>query len=212
MEDHMTNLRDGMVRALLMGSLTWIAFGSPTLAGDLSQQQIFDALAPRMMTRSLTTPAVQQPDHQALIDNLRHRGTRSLTTSERNEIASMTAERPSVDLQIYFDFDSAAITPRAVPQLNNLGNALAKPELRDSLITIGGHTDAKGTDSYNKQLSERRAETIKQYLLDHFQLASSNLVTVGYGKQNPKNPDDLFAAENRRVEVVNLAPQNQAQR
>jgi outer membrane protein OmpA-like peptidoglycan-associated protein len=206
----MTTLRDTMTRALLAGSLTWIVFGAPALAGDLSQQQILDALKPRMTTRSLT--AAPGPDHQALIDNLRRRGTRSLTTNERNEIASMSGERPAVDLQVYFDFNSAAITPKAVPQLTNLGNALTQPELRDSLITLNGHTDAKGTDSYNQQLSERRAETIKQYLVDHFQLSAQNLVTVGFGKQGPKNPDDLFAPENRRVEVVNRAPQTQAQR
>jgi outer membrane protein OmpA-like peptidoglycan-associated protein len=212
MENHMTTSRNTMTRTLLAGSLAWIAFSTPTLAGDLSQQQILDALAPRMMTRSLTAVERTGPDHQALIDNLRHRGTRSLTTSERNEIASMSSERPAVDLQIYFDFDSAAITPKAVPQLTNLGNALTKAELKGSVITINGHTDAKGTDTYNQQLSERRAETIKQYLVDHFQLSSENLVAVGFGKQGPKNTTDPFAPENRRVEVVNLASQNQAQR
>jgi outer membrane protein OmpA-like peptidoglycan-associated protein len=206
----MTNFRNGTAKALLTGSLTWLAFATPTLAADLSQQQILDALSPRAVTRGLTAPA---PDrHQALIDNLRHRGTRSLTTSEREEIASISNERPAVDLQIYFDFDSAVISPKAVPQLTNLGNALSAPELRNALITINGHTDAKGTDSYNKGLSERRAETIKQYLVEHFPLARDNLVTVGYGKQNPKNPSDLFSPENRRVEIVNLASQDQAQR
>jgi outer membrane protein OmpA-like peptidoglycan-associated protein len=211
MEDHMTKLRDGLMQAVVTGSLTWLAFGTPALAGDLSQQQIFDALTPHRMTRSLTAVEPTGPD-QALIENLRHRGTRSLTTTERTELAAMADERPAIDLQIYFDFDSAAVTPRAVPQLTNLGNALSKPELRGSLVTINGHTDAKGTDAYNQKLSEQRAETIKQYLVDHFPLLSENLVAVGYGKQKLKNAADLFAPENRRVEVVNMAPQTQAQR
>jgi outer membrane protein OmpA-like peptidoglycan-associated protein len=207
-EDHMTNLRSRLMQAVVTGSLTWLAFGTQAVAGDLSQQQIFDALTPRQMTRSLTAVAPTGPDHQALIANLRHRGTRSLTTTERTELAAMADERPAVDLQIYFDFDSATITPRAVPQLTNLGNALAKPGLRDSMVTINGHTDGKGTDAYNQRLSEQRAETIKQYLVEHFPLSSENLVAVGYGKQKPKNAGDLFAAENRRVEIVNLASQN----
>jgi outer membrane protein OmpA-like peptidoglycan-associated protein len=211
MEDHMTKLRDRLMQAVVTGSLTWLAFGTPALAGDLSQQQIFDALTPHK-TRSLTVVEQTGRDHQSLIENLRHRGTRSLTTTERTELAEMADERPTVDLQIYFDFDSAAVAPRAVPQLTNLGNALSKPELRGSLVTINGHTDGKGTDSYNQKLSEQRAETIKQYLVEHFPLSSENLVAVGYGKQKPKNAGDLFASENRRVEVVNLAPQNQAQR
>ena len=208
----MTYLGDSVTRALLTGSLTWIFFGSPTFAGDLSQQQILDALTPPKMMRSLTAAGSPGADHRALIDNLRHRGDRSLTLTERDEIATMAGERPAVDLQVYFDFNSAAIKPEAVPQLTNLGNALGDPQLKDSLVTINGHTDAKGTDSYNQKLSERRAEAIKQYLVDHFHLPSGNLVTVGYGKQHPKIPADPFAPENRRVEVVNLAPKSQAQR
>src|SRR5271167_2913231 len=145
MEDHMTNLRDRLMQAVVTSSLTWLAFGTPALAGDLSQQQIFDALTPHQMTRSLTAVEPTGRDHRALIENLRHRGTRSLTTTERTELATMSDERPAIDLQIYFDFDSAAVTPRAVPQLTNLGNALSKPEFKGSLVTISGHTDGKGS-------------------------------------------------------------------
>jgi outer membrane protein OmpA-like peptidoglycan-associated protein len=220
MEDHMTYIRDRMTRALLAGSLVWVAFGTPTLAGDLSQQQILDKLvphAPQILTRSLTMPAPELAsaqtgsDHETLIETLRHRGNRSLTLQEREEIAAMAQERPAVDLQIYFDFNSAAISPKAVPQLTNLGNALTQSELKDSLVTINGHTDGKGSDIYNRQLSERRAETIKRYLVDHFQLTAKNLVTVGYGKQKLKDATNPLAPENRRVEVVNLASQVQAQ-
>jgi outer membrane protein OmpA-like peptidoglycan-associated protein len=208
----MPHLGDSVTRALLTGSLTWIFFGSPTFAGDLSQQQILDALTPPKVMRSMTAAGSPGADHRALIDNLRHRGDRSLTLTEREEIAAMAGERPAVDLQIYFDFDSAAIKPEAVPQLTNLGNALADPQLKDSLVTINGHTDAKGTDSYNQKLSERRAETIKQYLVDQFHLSSANLVTVGYGRQKPRNAADPFAPENRRVQIVNLDSQARAQR
>jgi outer membrane protein OmpA-like peptidoglycan-associated protein len=211
-ENFMPFLGDNMIRTLLAGSLTWIFFGSPTFAGDLSRQQILDALTPPKVMRGLTAAESPAADHRALIDNLRHRGNRSLTLTERDEIASMAGKRPSVDLQIYFDFDSAAVTPEAVPQLNNLGNALADPELKDSLVTINGHTDAKGTDSYNQKLSERRAETIKRYLVDQFHLSSENLVTIGYGKQKPKNAVDPFASENRRVQIVNLDSQTRGQR
>jgi len=77
----MTNLRDRLMQAAVTGSLTWFAFGTPALAGDLSPQQILDALTPHQMTRSLTAVEPTGPDHQALIEGLRHRGTRSLTTT-----------------------------------------------------------------------------------------------------------------------------------
>jgi outer membrane protein OmpA-like peptidoglycan-associated protein len=216
-----------LTRALLTGSVAWVAFASPGLAGDLSQQQILEQLMPRMtapapkaekiITRSLTTAPATEPEvvssgpHQALVDELRHRGNRPLTTTEREEIAAWTSERPAVDLQIYFDYNSSAISPKAVPQLTNLGNALSSPQLKNALVSINGHTDGKGTDSSNQKLSERRAESIKRYLVDHFALASENLVTIGYGKQKLKDAAHPMAAENRRVEIVNLVTQVQAQ-
>jgi outer membrane protein OmpA-like peptidoglycan-associated protein len=216
-----------LTRALLTGSVAWVAFASPGFAGDLSQQQILEQLMPRMtapapkeekiLVRSLTTAPATEPEvvssgpHQALVDELRHRGNRPLTTGEREEIAAWTSERPAVDLQIYFDYNSSAISPKAVPQLTNLGNALSSPQLKNALVSINGHTDGKGNDSSNQKLSERRAESIKRYLVDHFALASENLVTIGYGKQKLKDAAHPMAAENRRVEVVNLVTQVQAQ-
>ena len=216
-----------ITRALLTGSVAWFAFGSPGFAGDLSQQQIIEQLMPhksapalieKPLTRSLTTAPAADPEpqlagapHQALLDELRHRGNRPLTTGEREEIAAWTSERPAVDLQIYFDFNSSAISPKAVPQLTNLGNALTSPDLKNALVSINGHTDGKGNDASNQKLSERRAELIKRYLVDHFALASDNLVTIGYGKQKLKDAAHPLSPENRRVEVVNLVTQVQAQ-
>jgi outer membrane protein OmpA-like peptidoglycan-associated protein len=201
-----------ITRTLLTGSVAWLAFGSPGSAGDLSQQQIIEQL----LTRSLTVTPIPEPEpvggaHQALVNELRHRGNRPLTAGEREEIAAWTSERPAVDLQIYFDFNSSAISPKAVPQLTNLGNALASSELRNALVSINGHTDGKGNDTSNQKLSERRAESIKRYLVDHFALAPENLVTIGYGKQKLKDSAHPLAPENRRVEIVNLVTQAQAQ-
>jgi outer membrane protein OmpA-like peptidoglycan-associated protein len=218
-----------ITRALLTGSVAWLAFGSPGFAGDLSQQQIIEQLMPQKsapalrvekpLTRSLTTAPVAEPEpevatsgaHQALLDGLRHRGNRPLTTGEREEITAWTSERPAVDLQIYFDYNSSAISPKALPQLTNLGNALSSPELKNALVSINGHTDGKGNDASNQKLSERRAESIKHYLVQHFALAPENLVTIGYGKQKLKDAAHPLSPENRRVEVVNLVTQVQAQ-
>jgi outer membrane protein OmpA-like peptidoglycan-associated protein len=84
--------------------------------------------------------------------------------------------------------------------------------LKGSTISISGHTDAVGSDSFNQSLSERRAATIKRYLVDNFNLVPASLHSVGYGKQRPKNKTDVYAAENRRVEIVNETPRAQARR
>jgi outer membrane protein OmpA-like peptidoglycan-associated protein len=136
--------------------------------------------------------------------------TRSLSLDDREQMAAIATKRPKVDLEINFDYNSAAVTPKAEPQLNSLGKALTAKDLAGSVIMLGGHTDAKGSDDYNQGLSERRAETVKRFLIDNYKIPAANLVTAGYGKKGPKNPNDLYAAENRRVEIVNMAEREEA--
>jgi outer membrane protein OmpA-like peptidoglycan-associated protein len=203
-----------LARVLVAGGLIWSVLGMPVLAEQLSQQQIFEALAGKPKTRSLSLsdrPAQSQEDLN-FVESLRHRGNRSLSLADRDHVAAIVKERPAVDLEIYFDYNSAKITDQAVPQLTSLGRTLAAPEFKDSVILVGGHTDAKGSDPYNQALSERRAESVKRFLVEKFHLTAANLVTAGYGRQDPKNATDLFAAENRRVQIGNLNAQAQAQR
>jgi outer membrane protein OmpA-like peptidoglycan-associated protein len=73
------------------------------------------------------------------------------------------------------------------------------------VFMLGGHTDAKGTDGYNQSLSERRAETVKKFLMENYKISAENLVSAGYGEADLKNKADPNAAENRRVQIVNMA-------
>ena len=90
------------------------------------------------------------------------------------------------------------------------GQALTSSELAGSVFMLGGHTDAKGGEGYNQTLSERRAETVKRFLMENYHIPAANLVSAGYGKNGLKNAADPFAAENRRVEIVNVADRQQA--
>ena len=148
-----------------------------------------------------------QPKTPSLADSLRL--TRSLTLN--GYVLASAQPMPAIDLhEVYFEYNSAAITADALPQLRELGAALSDPELKGATISIGGHTDAVGGDAFNQKLSERRAATIKWYLVDTFKLPAANLRAVGYGKQRPKNKANVFAPENRRVEIVNETFQPQA--
>jgi outer membrane protein OmpA-like peptidoglycan-associated protein len=189
---------NGVVGGLLVaGFFGFFTFG-PAAAGDVvSSQQILEAL-----TAQTKGPSV--------VDRLKL--TRSPTFDDRNYAVAGAQSTPHIDLEVKFDFDSAEITPEAEGQIRELGNALADPALKGATISINGHTDGKGSDGFNKRLSERRAQSIKAYLVDNFGLTASNLRTVGYGKSRLKNTSDPFAAENRRVEVVNMIGQAQAQR
>lgn len=152
------------------------------------------------VTRSVHSQSA--PDRRFL-DSLRNRQARSISIEERAKAVEIAKERPSIDLEITFDHDSDVIGPKAVPTLVNLGTALRSGELKGAVFLLAGHTDAKGGDAYNQNLSERRADAVRRFLVEKFSLASENLIPIGYGKTQLKNAADPYAGENRRVQIVN---------
>jgi OmpA-OmpF porin, OOP family len=112
----------------------------------------------------------------------------------------------TIALTVNFAFDSAQLLPEAVPNLRSLGRALQSPQLAPYRIRIEGHTDSIGPGGYNDQLSQRRANAVKAYLVEHFDITSDNLVTVGRGELEPldNNLTQEGRQRNRRAEFVNL--------
>jgi outer membrane protein OmpA-like peptidoglycan-associated protein len=104
---------------------------------------------------------------------------------------------------IQFEYDSSNLTQESTGQLTELGKALANERLVDESFVIEGHADAHGDDQYNKDLSLRRAITVKNYLAAQMGIADDRLRAVGMGEEKPKT-DDPYDPENRRVDVVNL--------
>jgi OOP family OmpA-OmpF porin len=111
---------------------------------------------------------------------------------------------PAMALNVLFDFNSDKISPKYHPELDNLGKVLAR--YSDYRIGIEGHTDNVGSDRYNRVLSERRAESVKRYLVQSHSVEPRRLDVKGYGKSKPRTTNDTPQGrdENRRVEVVNL--------
>jgi outer membrane protein OmpA-like peptidoglycan-associated protein len=185
------------------------------VAGDdnVTEDQIVRALAPakKPLTRGLSVDPQTEADAAAaaaegrLLQSVRGRATRSLSVTEREEIASAAKDKPNIDLEITFDYNSADISSKSLPSVQALGKALTNPDLKGSTFVVAGHTDAAGTEAYNQDLSERRADSIKRYLIDKYGIAGSDLVTVGYGKSKLKDPANPLAGANRRVQVVNMA-------
>src|SRR5215469_17510023 len=105
---------------------------------------------------------------------------------------------------IQFTFGSAQITPESSETLRNLGNALNHELVNQKSFLIEGHTDAAGSPEVNTALSRRRAEAVRDYLIHDMGVSPSRLQAVGKGSSDPANSADPYAAENRRVVVVNM--------
>jgi hypothetical protein len=140
----------------------------------------------------------------SVVDRVMKRRTRGITVEERREIASVAKSRPSIDMDIPFNFDSAEITPDASNALRDLGKALNHPDLMNDRFLLAGHTDGKGSAEYNLVLSQKRAEAVKQYLIEKFLIGSDRLLPIGYGFENLKVPSNPLADANRRVQISNI--------
>jgi outer membrane protein OmpA-like peptidoglycan-associated protein len=198
-----------LLKAITLGAALSMTAGL-ALAGDsnVSADQIRNALQPKPLTRGLSVgpqadPAVKAKEMD-FIATLRDRKSRSLSLGEREEIAEIASTKPKIDLDIQFDYNSADIRTSSMPAVQELGKALSDASLKGSTFVVAGHTDAIGGEAYNQDLSERRADTIKRYLVDKFGIAGTDLVTVGYGKSKPKDPNAPMDPINRRVQVVNM--------
>lgn len=122
-------------------------------------------------------------------------------------IPGAVVERVGEGIQVTFesgllyDFNSAAVRPTARQNLQSLAASLDR--YPDTQILIAGHTDSVGTDSYNQQLSERRARAAAEYL-ESLGVSPARLKTVGMGESEPVATNDTEdgRARNRRVEVA----------
>jgi outer membrane protein OmpA-like peptidoglycan-associated protein len=190
-----------------------LSFGATAArAGDdVTEDQIVRALTPEKkppLTRGLSVGPQTDPgvtvEQSKFVSSVRGRATRSLSATEREEIATIVKDKPKIDLEINFDYNSADISAKSLPSVQALGRALTNADLKGSTFVVAGHTDAAGGESYNQDLSERRADSIKRYLVDKYGIGSADLVTVGYGKSKLKDPGQPLAEVNRRVQVVNM--------
>ncbi|HEY3909076.1 MAG TPA: OmpA family protein [Stellaceae bacterium] len=133
----------------------------------------------------------------------RHRPGPGAATA--SQAPSGTQPAPSVTFNtIEFAFNSAQLTPGSTETLRNLGNALNHELADQKSFLIEGHTDASGGLQYNMVLSRRRADAVKDYLVQDTGVAPARLQTIGKGPTEPITGRDPYAPENRRVVVINL--------
>jgi OOP family OmpA-OmpF porin len=117
-----------------------------------------------------------------------------------------SAKSPEANLSIPFASGSTAISPAAARILDQLGAALASPQLADFKFRVEGHTDTVGVPETNKILSQRRAASVTDYLATKYGIDHTRLTPTGMGQEGllietgPGVPEP----RNRRVVVVNL--------
>ena len=168
---------------------------------EMSAEEIQQKLKPKKLTRSLVPTA--NSDSKKELDGIL---SRSIGVVERKKIVEITekADLPKLDFFITFGFDSAEIDQGSYGTLDNLAAALKSNDLASYRFLVNGHSDSKGSDAYNLELSQRRANAVVQYLVSQHEVNPSRLKAIGFGETTLKDVNDGEAAANRRVEIVNL--------
>lgn len=184
-------------------------FAPVSQAGELTKDEMVKALQKKGgKTRSLTLSNDQQGANQVqqAVKTLGGRLSREIVVEERKQIAKAVTEHklPAIDLTIPFEYNSSAISQKAVPVLVSLGQVLQDASLQGSTFLVGGHTDSRGSNDYNIKLSQQRAQSVRTFLINTFGINGGKLIAVGFGEIQLKTPHDPEAGVNRRVQLVNV--------
>lgn len=107
-----------------------------------------------------------------------------------------------VELLVNFEFDRAEVQQRYYSEIEQVANFME--QYPDTIVELEGHTDSVGTDAYNQDLSQRRANAVRQVMIERFGVPASRVTARGFGESQPVASNDTAAgrAQNRRVITV----------
>lgn len=178
-----------MPRLLPIAALLFSA--AVTLAARADEVKVFrnsEAIDPAEVARILDrTPPIKM------------RSLRLLDDGPAATVARDSARPSALSLPVPFAFDSADILPQANAQLDAIAAGIRLLPSTQKVV-IEGHTDAVGSEEYNDELSQRRAESVRRYLVAMHGIDASRLDAEGLGKNDPLPGVSPKAGENRRVQ------------
>lgn len=107
-----------------------------------------------------------------------------------------------VELLVNFEFDRSEVRPQYFDEIEEVANFMA--QYPDVVVELEGHTDSTGTDEYNQGLSERRANAVRDVMINRFNVRASRITARGFGESQPatSNSTREGRAQNRRVITV----------
>jgi len=185
---------------LLAGTL--IAFAAPALparAQAVTTDDIVKRLGGLEATADLTVPALRQ---RALE---RAKSKADPAPLKRPPVAAELLKLPRIAFEVQFDPDSAIIRPDSYQTLGRVADALVRSTLLPYGFLIVGHTESTGKREYNLTLSQRRADSIRDALVNTFKISPKRLQALGLGEEQLQDSARPAAPINQQLEVVTVA-------
>lgn len=155
-----------------------------------------------------TSEQVKQIDDGRVLDLVFHIEDMGGKVQSLEVKESATEVRIELAADVLFDFDKADILPKAQATLKQAADMIR--EKAKGTVRVEGHTDAKGSDSYNQKLSERRAAAVRSWFVQKEGLGNVSFMTEGFGARKPVAPNKKLDGsddpdgrqKNRRVEII----------
>ena len=122
----------------------------------------------------------------------------------REPLSAKLGKLAQFTVAINFDFNSARIRPESYRTVGLIADSLYHPYLLGYRFIVVGHTDAVGSREANLKLSQQRAEAIRDALINPFGISPARIEAVGLGEEDLLNSANPKAAENRRVQLINI--------
>ena len=167
-------------------------------AGEVKVFRNSDSVDPSEVARILDRSGPIKMRSLRLLDD-GPTGGLAATSAAAAVVASEVARPQALSLPVPFAFDSADILPSAKAQLDAIAAGIRMLPANQSVV-IEGHTDAVGTEQYNEELSQRRAQSVRRYLVATHGIEPTRLQAVGLGEHDPLPGRNPLAGENRRVQ------------
>ncbi|MCX7103301.1 MAG: OmpA family protein [Methylobacter sp.] len=175
-----------------------------------SDSAIIEHFKSASTTQHVDTAAPAGDGYQDVSDNdlqsvrgLRKINTLSTSLGQKTKHSPDEPEK-AISLQITFDYNSSDLRDQTLVQLDPVGRALSSADLRGMKFRVEGHTDTVGSEEFNIELSRRRADAVKLFLMQKYGLAASSIQVEGKGKFDLADSSHPTSEINRRVRIVSL--------
>ena len=142
-----------------------------------------------------------------IMDNTKPINAEGIAATDDRNFDNWPADRETFrDQTVFFEFDKANVKASEIPKLEQVASQMRSAHAGKAL-RIEGHCDERGTEEYNRSLGERRAQSVREYLV-RLGMSPSMIQTISLGEERPQNPghDESAWSRNRRGELILLSP------
>ena len=188
--------------ALVAGGLLWLAAASPAFAQSApTRDDIVAKLDKYQSDLELDVPALRQQ----VTERSKSRGKNEPPPQKRTAIAPDLNKLPAFNVDITFDVDTPIVQPESYQTIGRIADAMVYSSLLPYTFVIVGHIEANGKRESNAILSQRRADAIREILVNTFKISAKRIQSVGLGEEQLLDAARPTAPVNNQIQIMTLA-------